>query len=112
MTGGARPSLGATGRHHATTLSPVLLLTSSDEDATAARALDAIQNRTFVDPCLLGTYPGLDGVGIRSTARASSTATSRSDRGADRLLGVNYYNPTTVKAPGRGQTRSRSRSCR
>ncbi len=83
-------------------LSPVLPLTGSAEDAAAARALDAIQNRTYLDPCLLGTYPGLEEVGIpvdRSCVLDGDLAIIAAPID---VLGVNYYNPTTVKAPGEG----------
>ena len=81
-------------------LSPVLPLTGSDEDAAAARALDAIQNRTYVDPCLLGTYPGLVDVGIPVDRSCVLDGDLEIIAAPIDVLGVNYYNPTTVKAPG------------
>ena len=83
-------------------LSPVLPLTGSAEDAAAARALDAIQNRTYVDPCLLGTYPGLEEVGIPVDRSCVLDGDLEIIAAPIDVLGVNYYNPTTVKAPGEG----------
>jgi beta-glucosidase len=83
-------------------LSPVLPLTGSAEDAAAARALDAIQNRTYVDPCLLGSYPGLDEVGIPVDRSCVLDGDLETIAAPIDVLGVNYYNPTTVKAPGEG----------
>ncbi len=83
-------------------LSPVLPLTGSAEDAAAARALDAIQNRTYLDPCLLGTYPGLEEVGIPVDRSCVHEGDLEIIAAPIDVLGVNYYNPTTVKAPGEG----------
>ena len=74
----------------------------SPEDAAAAAALDAIQNRTYLDPCLLGSYPEMEEVGIptdRTCVRDGDLATIAQPLD---VLGVNYYNPTRVKAPGQG----------
>lgn len=83
-------------------LSPVLPLTGSDGDASAAVALDAIQNRTYVEPCLLGAYP--DPADTRIPVDRSCVLDGDLDVIGARIdvLGVNYYNPTTVKAPGEG----------
>jgi len=83
-------------------LSPMVPASDSPDDAAAAAALDAIQNRTYLDPCLLGTYPSLDEVGIptdRSCVQDGDMATIAQPLD---VLGVNYYNPTRVKAPGPG----------
>jgi beta-glucosidase len=83
-------------------LSPVIALTDSAKDAHAAVALDAIQNRTYMDPCLLGEYPSLSDVGVpvdRSCVLDGDLAIIGAPID---VLGINYYNPTTVKAPGPG----------
>ena len=83
-------------------LSPIVPDSDSPEDAAAAAALDAIQNRTYLDPCLLGSYPEMEEVGIptdRSCVRDGDLATIAQPLD---VLGVNYYNPTRVKAPGQG----------
>ncbi len=83
-------------------LSPIVAATDSPEDAAAAAALDAIQNRTYLDPCLLGTYPSVEEVGIpidRSCVRDGDLQIIAQPLD---VLGVNYYNPTLVKAPTPG----------
>ncbi len=83
-------------------LSPVLPLTDSPEDATAALALDAIQNRTYLDPCLLGAYPDPSETRIPVDRSCVLDGDLETIAGPIDVLGVNYYNPTTVKAPGEG----------
>ena len=83
-------------------LSPIVPATDSPEDLAAAAALDAIQNRTYMDPCLLGEYPTLEEVGIpvdRSCVKDGDLATIAAPLD---VLGVNYYNPTRVRAPSPG----------
>ena len=83
-------------------LSPVLPLTDSPEDATAALALDAIQNRTYLDPCLLGAYPDPSETRIPVDRSCVLDGDLETIAAPIDVLGVNYYNPTTVKAPGEG----------
>jgi beta-glucosidase len=83
-------------------LSPVLPLTDSPEDAAAARALDAIQNRTYLDPCLLGRYPDPDETRIPVDRSCIHEGDLETIAAPIDVLGVNYYNPTTVTAPGEG----------
>jgi beta-glucosidase len=83
-------------------LSPIVAATDSPEDAAAADAFDAIQNRTFMDPCLLGSYPSPEEVRIpmdRSCIRDGDLEVIAQPLD---VLGVNYYNPTRVTAPGPG----------
>ena len=85
-------------------LSPIVPASDSPEDAAAAAALDAIQNRTYLDPCLLGSYPRLEEVGIptdRSCVRDGDLATIAQPLD---VLGVNYYNPTRVQGARAGQS--------
>ncbi|MEE6272472.1 GH1 family beta-glucosidase [Georgenia sp. MJ206] len=72
----------------------------SEADAEAARRVDGLQNRVFLDPVLQGTYP-------RDILVATSSVTDWSFvRPGDLelihqpldLLGVNYYSPTVVRA--------------
>lgn len=83
-------------------LSPVLPLTGSEEDAAAASALDAIQNRTYLDPCLRGAYPAPEETRIPVDRSCVLDGDLEIIASPIDVLGVNYYNPTTVKAPGEG----------
>ena len=83
-------------------LSPVLPLTDSAEDAAAAVALDAIQNRTYMDPCLLGRYPALEDVRVPIDRSCVLEGDLDVIAAPIDVIGINYYNPTTVKAPGEG----------
>ena len=79
-------------------LSPVWALTDSPEDTAAAAKLDALYNRQWLDPILLGTqpvdpeatYPGSDFSAVRD-GDAAIIATPID------FLGVNFYNPQQVK---------------
>jgi beta-glucosidase len=83
-------------------LSPVHAVSGSEEDRRAAEAMDAIQNRMYMDPVLLGRYPDAEVVGApmdRSCVRDGDLALISAPLD---VLGINYYNPTLVKAPGEG----------
>jgi beta-glucosidase len=79
--------------------SPAWPASDSQADVAAARTCDALQNRMFTDPVLLGTYPdlsafgvgeaGLDCVADRDLAIISAPIDA---------LGVNYYMPTRLSA--------------
>ncbi|MFM9134040.1 MAG: GH1 family beta-glucosidase [bacterium] len=79
-------------------LSPVWPLTDSPGDVAAAAKLDALYNRQWLDPILLGTqpvdpeatYPGSDFSVVRP-GDAAIIATPID------FLGVNFYNPQQVK---------------
>jgi beta-glucosidase len=78
--------------------SPVRLLGDTDADRAAGAAYDALHNRLFTDPVLglgyppgLGPDPGLVHDGDLATIAAPID-----------VLGVNYYNPTGVRAPEEG----------
>jgi beta-glucosidase len=83
-------------------LSPVHPERDTDADRSAAASLDAIQNRLYMDSVLLGEYPDPEVVGLpvdRSCVSEGDLAviSERLD-----VLGINYYNPTLVSAPGEG----------
>ena len=83
-------------------LSPVLAASDTEEDGRAAEAIDAIQNRMYMDPVLLGSYPDPGVVGApmdRSCVHDGDLALISAPMD---VLGINYYNPTLVKAPGEG----------
>jgi beta-glucosidase len=74
---------------------PVWRASDRDEDVEAAATFDALANRLFADPILLGSYP--DGFGDHLPAHAGddlSTIHAPLD-----WYGINYYNPTQVAAP-------------
>jgi beta-glucosidase len=83
-------------------LSPVIALTDSPEDAAAAVALDAIQNRTYMEPCLLGSYPSLDDLQVPIDRSCVLDGDLEAIHAPLDMIGINYYNPTPVKAPGEG----------
>jgi beta-glucosidase len=77
--------------------------TADDADRAAARMYDAFHNRLFTDPLLLGRYPDgveqlarvdLDSIILNGDMRVISAPLD--------ALGVNYYNPTAIRAPGDG----------
>ncbi|HEX8863640.1 MAG TPA: GH1 family beta-glucosidase [Actinomycetes bacterium] len=87
-------------------LYPVRPFSASADDAEAARRVDGIQNRLFVDPILLGSYPAdvladlepVSGLGhLRQGDEALIAAPID-------VLGINYYQPHVVSAlpPGIG----------
>jgi beta-glucosidase len=83
-------------------ISPALALTDSPDDARAAVALDALQNRMFMDSCVLGTYPNDDDLGVvldRSCVQDGDLEiiSTRLD-----AIGINYYYPTLVEKPDEG----------
>jgi beta-glucosidase len=85
-------------------LDPVNPATPAPADVDAARRIDGLYTRLFLDPLFLGRYPGdvledLDGLGglDRVDHEELETIAVPLD-----LLGVNYYRPWTVTArPGR-----------
>jgi beta-glucosidase len=79
--------------------SPAWPATDSPADVAAADAYDALQNRMFTDPVLLGRYPDLTAFGIGphglDCVREGDMAIISAPIDA---LGVNYYMPTRLSA--------------
>ncbi|MGV9979760.1 GH1 family beta-glucosidase [Micromonospora wenchangensis] len=76
--------------------SPVVRHGDTDADQAAAAAYDALHNHLFTDPLLGRGYPdGFDPGVVRDGDLAVIAAPLD-------VLGVNYYNPTGVRAPGEG----------
>ncbi|WP_327350882.1 GH1 family beta-glucosidase [Streptomyces sp. NBC_01304] len=82
---------------------PVRLRSDAQEgrDAAAASAYEALHNRLFNDPLLLGSYPDLSAYGMTDPSwsgvvRDGDLATIAAPLDG---LGINYYNPTWVTAP-------------
>jgi beta-glucosidase len=74
--------------------------TATDEDRAAAGFYDLYHNRMFTDPLLLGAYPqgfeALSTVDVDSLVLDGDLAVISQPLSA---LGVNYYNPTGIRAP-------------
>ncbi|GAA1104404.1 GH1 family beta-glucosidase [Nocardiopsis composta] len=82
-------------------LTPVRPLPGGGEAAAAAaRAYDALHNRLFLDPLLLGAYPELPDGWDGPLTGAVHPGDLAEIRGSADALGVNYYNPTLIAPPG------------
>jgi len=85
-----------TANNHA----PMWPASDSEEDKGAAELFDAVWNRIFADPMLLGRYPEgfgeLMGVSTGSTSGGDDLATIAQPLD---FYGLNYYNPMCVAAP-------------
>ncbi|WP_049656125.1 GH1 family beta-glucosidase [Kitasatospora sp. MY 5-36] len=82
-------------------LTPVEPATPSPADLAAAEAYDALHNRLFTDPVLLGRYPDLTALGVPDDifgAVHPGDLDLIHTPGLDGL-GLNFYNPTRVAAP-------------
>ena len=82
----------------------------SDEDREAARAIDGLQNRLFLDPILKGTYP--DDVLARFSRICDLSVIQPEDlptiSAPIDILGVNYYTRHTVTASPKSPTEEAS----
>jgi beta-glucosidase len=85
----------------ANNLTPVWPASDGEADLAASKAYDVLHNRLFTDPVLLGRYPDLSAYGV-----AQDLCGSVKDGDLEIIaapidgLGVNYYNPTQIEAPG------------
>ncbi|MGK5672951.1 GH1 family beta-glucosidase [Micromonospora sp. URMC 106] len=78
--------------------SPVRLAGDTDADRAAGAAYEALHNRLFTDPLLGRGYPA--GLGFdEAVVRAGDLDLVAAPID---VLGVNYYNPTGVRAPAEG----------
>ncbi|MFB7471284.1 GH1 family beta-glucosidase [Kitasatospora sp. NPDC056184] len=82
-------------------LTPVEPASPSPADTAAAEAYDALHNRLFTDPVLLGRYPDLSALGVPDDIFGAVRPGDLDLIHAPGLdgLGVNYYNPTRIGAP-------------
>jgi beta-glucosidase len=81
--------------------SPAWPASQDPADLAATQFFDLVQNRLFTDPILLGAYP--PGAETLSPADIDSIVLDGDLQVISQpldALGVNYYNPTTVGAPG------------
>ncbi|GAA5037101.1 GH1 family beta-glucosidase [Actinopolymorpha pittospori] len=79
---------------------PVTPVTQEPADVEAARRVDGINNRAFLDPVLKGGYPAdvlADVAHITDTAHVKPGDEETIAAPID-LLGVNYYSPSYVRA--------------
>jgi beta-glucosidase len=79
---------------------PVTPVTESAADVDAARRVDGINNRAFLDPLLKGRYPADVRADVAHITDASHVRPGDEDIIAAPidLLGVNYYSPIYVRA--------------
>jgi beta-glucosidase len=74
--------------------------TESPTDVAAARQVDGVANRIFLDPMLHGSYPSdvlADTASITEWAFVADSDLQAICQPLD-LIGLNYYSPTTVRA--------------
>jgi beta-glucosidase len=84
----------------ANNMSPVWPASAAPDDRVAADAYDALHNRLFADPVLLGRYPDMSAYGVGPdlggvVRDGDLTVISTPLDG----YGINYYNPTRIAAP-------------
>ncbi|QXJ23196.1 beta-glucosidase [Actinomadura graeca] len=75
---------------------------ASPDDARAASAFDTLMNRLFTDPVLHGAYPDVTGLGVPDMSAFVRPADLTVIASPVDFLGVNYYQPTRVRAPSEG----------
>ncbi|TDD91353.1 GH1 family beta-glucosidase [Actinomadura rubrisoli] len=75
---------------------------ASPDDRRAALAFDTLMNRLFTDPILDGTYPDVAALGGPDPAGYVRPEDLAVIAAPIDFLGVNYYQPTRLKAPGAG----------
>lgn len=73
----------------------ILPETDSEADQVAAGSLDLIFNRLFAEPLLLGSYPDLEPLGVEMPVEDGDMDLISTPC---EIYGLNYYNPTTVRA--------------
>lgn len=96
LAAGALRAAGATSVGCANNHMPVWPATGSEEDRAAADLYDALWNRMFSDPMLLGRYPeGFAELMPGPVADDLATIAAPLD-----FYGVNYYNPMRIAGPG------------
>jgi beta-glucosidase len=82
--------------------SPVRPASSSDADVMAAAGFDMLQNQLFNDPLLLGRYPDMSALGGPGELPFVADGDMELISAPLDLLGVNYYNPTSIAAGEEG----------
>ena len=105
----ARPAPSARSRSPTTTPPPGPVSGCAAPTGPPPTAYDALHNRLFTDPLLGRGYPARGTIDLRASSRDGDLDVIAAPIDA---LGVNYYNPTGVRAPPRTAARCRSSSCR
>ena len=79
---------------------PIHAASESAADRDAARRIDGLRNRMFLQPLLSGTYPAdvLEDTGMTEWFAAQQADLAQISAPLD-FIGVNYYCPATVAAP-------------
>ncbi|MGW6196477.1 GH1 family beta-glucosidase [Kribbella sp. NPDC055110] len=79
---------------------PIHAASDSAADRDAARRVDGLRNRLFLEPLLSGAYPAdvLEDTGMTDWFAAQEADLAVISQPMD-FIGVNYYCPTTVAAP-------------
>lgn len=100
----ATAALRAAGESHimlTNSYTPAVPFSGNESDLAAARAYDALHRGVFTDPVLLGRYPDLSAFGLGDGplpfVKDGDLAVIAQPLDG---LGVNYYNPTRLAAPG------------
>jgi beta-glucosidase len=75
---------------------PVRPATEAEHDVAAAGIYDAVHNRLFNDPLLLGTYPDLSALGPEAYPSFIEDDDLKVIGAPLDGLGINYYNPSVV----------------
>jgi beta-glucosidase len=83
-------------------ISPARAYSDSPDDLRATVALDALQNRTFMDACLLGTYPSGGELGVALDWSCIQDGDLEIIAAPLDAIGINYYYPTLVRAADEG----------
>lgn len=91
---------GANAVGSANNHTPVWPLSQEPADLAAAALYDALHNRLYADPMLLGSYPD----GFAAMLPPSAVDDLETIAAPLDFYGLNYYNPTLVGAPGSGPT--------
>jgi beta-glucosidase len=82
----------------ANSCTPVRTASDSEPDVAAAEAYDALHNRLFNDPLLLGSYPDLSAYDAPPQDSYVQDGDLALISAPFEALGVNYYHPTVIRA--------------
>jgi beta-glucosidase len=90
-------------------LSPAYATSGSHEARAAAVLADGVENRAYLDPIMLGSYPpdvlaSLPAAARRAMTRAMRDGDLKITNTKIDILGVNYYNPVFVDDSGQRVT--------
>ena len=101
--GGARGRARRAHRHHPQPLAGARRQPTAPRTSRAAAALDAIQNRMYMDPVLLGAYPDPEVVGVADRPLVRARRRPRDHQRADRRARHQLLQPHAREGARRGQ---------